>query len=38
MEHALVHQPVPDAKSGDEEPEAKTPADEQKNEDVVRPH
>jgi ATP-dependent Lon protease len=38
MEHALVHQPVPEAKSGDEEPEAKTPADEQKNEDVVRPH
>ena len=38
MEHALVHQPVPEAKSGDDEPEAKTPADEQKNEDVVRPH
>ncbi len=38
MEHALVHQPVPEAKSSDEEPDAKTPADEQKNEDVVRPH
>ncbi len=38
MEHALVHQPVPAAKSGDEGTEAKTPADEQKSEDVVRPH
>ena len=38
MEHALAHQPVPDAKSDDQEPDAKTPADEQKNEDVVRPH
>jgi ATP-dependent Lon protease len=38
MEHALVHQPVPEAKSSDEEPDTKTPSDEQKNEDVVRPH
>ncbi len=38
MEHALVHQPVPEGTSGEKEPEAKTPADEQKNEDVVRPH
>ena len=38
MEHALVHQPVHEAKGGDEEPDSKSPADEQKNEDVVRPH
>ena len=38
MEHALVHQPMREAKSGDDEPEAKSPGDEQKSEDVVRPH
>ena len=38
MEQALVHRPVPLAKSGDEEPDSKSSAEEQKNEDVVRPH
>ncbi len=38
MEQALVHQPVPAAKSGDKEPDSKSSAEEQKNEDVVRPH
>jgi len=38
MEQALVHQPVPAAKSGDKEPDSKSSAEEPKNEDVVRPH
>jgi ATP-dependent Lon protease len=38
MEHALVHQPVPESKSDDDKSESKSPADEQKNKDVVRPH
>jgi ATP-dependent Lon protease len=38
LEHALLHRPVPEAKPSDEEADAKAPAEEQKNEDVVRPH
>ena len=38
MEHALAHQPVPEAKSADAETESKSPSEEQKSEDVVRPH
>ena len=38
LEHALVRQPVPEAKSSDEEPDSTSPAEEQKNEDIVRPH
>jgi len=38
MEHALVHRPLPEAKSKDAEAESKSPSDEQKSEDVVRPH
>jgi len=38
MEHALVHQPLPDAKPSDAEPEPKSSSEEQKNEDAVRPH
>ncbi len=38
MEHALAHRPVPEAKSAEAETESKSPSDEQKSEDVVRPH
>jgi ATP-dependent Lon protease len=38
MQHALVHQPVPESKSDDAKTESKSPADEQKDKDVVRPH
>jgi ATP-dependent Lon protease len=38
MEHALLHQPVPESKSDDEKAEAKSPADEPESKDVVRPH
>jgi ATP-dependent Lon protease len=38
MEHALVRQPLPEASSADDKSESKSPADEQKKEDVVRPH
>jgi len=38
MEHALVHQPLPESKSADGEPESKSSSDEPKNEDAVRPH
>ncbi len=38
MQHALVHQPLPEAASEDEKSESKTPSDEQKSEDSVRPH
>ncbi len=38
MEHALVRQPVPEAKSKDDKADAKTPADDAKSKDVVRPH
>ena len=38
MEHALVHRPVPDAKSAEAKAESKSPSDEKKSGDVVRPH
>ena len=38
MEHALVHRPLPESQSGDDKSESKSPSDEPKNEDVVRPH
>jgi ATP-dependent Lon protease len=38
LEHALVHVPVPEAKKGDDKTESKTPADEQKSDDIARPH
>jgi ATP-dependent Lon protease len=37
MEHALAHQPVPEAGKGEKESESKSKAEEQA-EDVVRPH
>jgi ATP-dependent Lon protease len=38
LEHALQHMPVPEASKGDEKSESKSPADEQKSEDIARPH
>jgi ATP-dependent Lon protease len=38
MEHALVHQPLPESKSDDDKSESKSPSEESKNKDVVRPH
>ncbi|MCH9693081.1 MAG: endopeptidase La [Gammaproteobacteria bacterium] len=38
MQHALVHQPLPDGSKTDTEADAKKPADEQKSDDMVRPH
>jgi ATP-dependent Lon protease len=38
MEHALAHQPVPEAGKDEKEAESKSQADEQAAEDVVRPH
>ncbi len=38
LEHALVRMPLPDAKSKDAKSEPKSASDEQKSEDVVRPH
>ena len=38
MEHALVRQPLPKSKSDKAKAESKSPSDEQKNEDMVRPH
>jgi ATP-dependent Lon protease len=38
MQHALVRQPVPEGTRKDPEGEPKTPADEGKSDDVVRPH
>jgi ATP-dependent Lon protease len=41
MEHALAHQPVPDAKKDEKDPEAeasKAKADDKSSDDVVRPH
>jgi ATP-dependent Lon protease len=38
MEHALVRQPVPESQAKDAEADAKTPADDEKSKDVVRPH
>jgi len=38
MEHALVHQPLPDGSKADPKSETKKPADEKKSDDIVRPH
>ncbi len=38
MEHALVHMPVPEASKNDSKPESKSPSEEQKTDDTVRPH
>jgi ATP-dependent Lon protease len=38
MDHALVHQPVPEGHKKDAESESKKPSEEGKSEDVVRPH
>jgi len=38
MEHALTHMPMPEASKGDDKAESKSPAEESKSEDIVRPH
>ena len=38
MQHALVHMPVPEAPNDDPKPESKSPSEEQKSDDTVRPH
>jgi len=38
LEHALQHMPMPEASKEDAESESKSPADEAKSEDIVRPH
>jgi ATP-dependent Lon protease len=38
LEHALTHMPVPEAAKGDDEAESKSPSEESKSEDIVRPH
>ncbi|MDX2411372.1 MAG: endopeptidase La [Woeseiaceae bacterium] len=38
LEHSLQHMPLPEASAGDEKSEPKSPADEQKSEDIARPH
>ena len=38
LEHALAHMPMPEASKKDEKSEAKSPADESKSDDIVRPH
>jgi len=38
MEHALVRMPMPVAASGEPKTDPKTPSDEQKSDDAVRPH
>jgi len=38
LEHALQHMPVPEASKADDKSESKTSADEQKSEDIARPH
>jgi ATP-dependent Lon protease len=38
MEHALAHQPVPDAKKDEKKAESKSKSDDAAGEDVVRPH
>ncbi len=38
MEHALVRMPMPEAASGEPKTDPKTPSDEQKSDDTVRPH
>jgi ATP-dependent Lon protease len=38
LQHALVEMPLPKAVSGDENPDSKTPSEEQKTDDGARPH
>jgi ATP-dependent Lon protease len=38
MQHALLHMPVPLASKDDPKPKAKSPDDEQKSDDISRPH
>jgi ATP-dependent Lon protease len=38
LEHALVHMPMPEASKGDDKSKSKSPAEESKSEDIVRPH
>jgi ATP-dependent Lon protease len=38
LEHALLHMPLPEAATGDAKEDSKSPADEAKSEDIVRPH
>ncbi len=38
LEHALQHLPLPEASKADDKTESKTPSDEQKSEDIARPH
>jgi ribosomal protein L12E/L44/L45/RPP1/RPP2 len=38
LEHALQHMPMPEASEDAAESESKSPADEAKSEDIVRPH
>ncbi len=38
MQHALVHAPVPEAPKDDPKAESKSPSEEQKTDDTVRPH
>jgi len=38
LEHALLSMPLPEAPSGDKKPASKTPSEEQKTDDGVRPH
>ena len=38
MQHALVHMPVPEPSTDDQKSKPKSPSDEQKSDDIVRPH
>ena len=38
MEHALVRTPLPDTAKGKQKTESKSPSEEQKSDDTVRPH
>ena len=38
LEHSLQHMPLPEAPAGEDKTESKTPADEQKTDDIARPH
>jgi ATP-dependent Lon protease len=38
LEHALQHMPLPEASKGDDKSKSKSPAEESKSEDIVRPH
>ena len=38
LEHALQHMPIPEASKDDDKSKPKSPAEESKSEDIVRPH